>query len=247
MALGLSATTGRIAWLCPMTKGKPNANANTQGRPEKVRNRGPEGPEEVRKSPGKARKGRKRPEKSGKSPEESGKVRKSPEDSRLPRGADLERMAAGACPRRADRGDCRDRRTGGGVGDAVRRRVQKHITVVLSQAPLPRARSLCRGGAGGGAGPPTAPEHEQGDGGSAKGPGPGARPSSVRAPPPNAGRCAVGGPKHGAGQERRRSAAERGGGCAAENPRLGTPAETGDANRVPFSGLRPMSVVCAGT
>eukprot|EP00665_Eupelagonemidae_sp_cell47_P017722 gene17722-biopygen6408 len=55
--------------LCPMTKGKPKANANARGRPEKVRNRGPESPEEVRKSPGKS--GRVR-----KSPEESGKVRK---------------------------------------------------------------------------------------------------------------------------------------------------------------------------
>eukprot|EP00665_Eupelagonemidae_sp_cell47_P012766 gene12766-biopygen3494 len=61
--------------LCPMTKGKPKANANAQGRPEKVRNRGPESPEEsgkVQKSPGKVRKS---PERSGRSPEESGKVR----------------------------------------------------------------------------------------------------------------------------------------------------------------------------
>eukprot|EP00665_Eupelagonemidae_sp_cell47_P002623 gene2623-biopygen1432 len=51
--------------LRPMTKRESKAKANTQGRPEKVRNRGPESPEE-----------------SGKvleSPEKSGKVRKSPE------------------------------------------------------------------------------------------------------------------------------------------------------------------------
>eukprot|EP00665_Eupelagonemidae_sp_cell47_P003185 gene3185-biopygen4429 len=65
--------------LCPMTKRESKANANTHGRPEKVRNR-------VSESPVKSVKVRKSMEESGRSPEEvrkkSGKVQKSPEGER---------------------------------------------------------------------------------------------------------------------------------------------------------------------